>query len=67
MARVTIENCLKKESNRFKLVAAATKRVLELREKAPVLIDNTAKNSMAIVALREIAAGKIVIKKQAEV
>ncbi len=61
MARVTIEDCLKKEENRFKLVQAAVKRVLQLKEKAPMLIQNPNKNSDAVVALREIAAGEVKI------
>lgn len=57
MARVTVEDCLKTVDNRFSLVHLAAKRVRQLREGAPPLVDR--KNKEVVVALREIAAGEV--------
>ncbi len=57
MARVTIEDCLKKVDNRFAIVHMAVKRVLQLREGARPLVE--CDNKEIVVALREIAAGKV--------
>ena len=59
MARVTIEDCLKHVENRFELVHLAAKRVRQLYKGAPVLLSEKVKNKEIVVALREIAAGKI--------
>jgi len=59
MARVTIEDCLKHVENRFELVHLAAKRVRQLYKGAPVLLTERVKNKEIVVALREIAAGKI--------
>ncbi|MEJ5349000.1 MAG: DNA-directed RNA polymerase subunit omega [Desulfosoma sp.] len=58
MARVTVEDCLKQVENRFALVHLAVRRVLQLRKGAPPLID-APKNKEVVIALREIAAGKV--------
>jgi len=57
MARVTIEDCLKRVNNRFAIVHMAVKRVLQLREGARPLVE--CDNKEIVVALREIAAGKV--------
>lgn len=57
MARVTVEDCLKKVNNRFALVHLASKRVRQLREGSKPLV--ITKNRDVVVALREIAAGKV--------
>ncbi len=62
MARVTIEDCLEKIPNRLELIILAAKRTRQLLEKAPPLIPNTRDNKEPIIALREIAAGKIVMR-----
>jgi DNA-directed RNA polymerase subunit omega len=59
MARVTVEDCLEKVDNRFALVHLGAKRVRQLNKGAPVLLDERVKNKEIVVALREIAAGKI--------
>ncbi len=59
MARVTIEDCLQHVENRFELVHLAAKRVRQLYKGAPVLLTERVKNKEIVVALREIAAGKI--------
>lgn len=57
MARVTVEDCLEQEENRFALVVLAASRTRNLMKGAPSLVN--AKNKAAVVALREIAAGKV--------
>ena len=57
MARVTIEDCLKKVENRYELVHLATKRVKQLRDGADQLVKS--KNKEVVTALREISAGKV--------
>jgi len=64
MARVTVEDCLMKIENRFALVMAATKRTRQLLEGAQPLVQ--AKNKPAILALREIASGKVKLQKPQE-
>jgi DNA-directed RNA polymerase subunit omega len=58
VARVTIEDCLRQVHNRFALVHMAAKRVRQLNRGAPTLVK--ADNKEIVVALREIAAAKIV-------
>lgn len=58
MARITVEDCLKRVANRFILVNMAAKRVRQLREGSEYLVKSP-KNEDIVVALREIAAGKI--------
>ena len=65
MARITIEDCLKRVSNRFLLVNMAAKRVRQIREGSEYLVSSP-KNEDIVVSLREIAAGKIDIKLDME-
>ena len=58
MARITVEDCLENEGNRFSLVqlaAARTKELLEGKEK----VTDTRNNREIVSALREIASGKV--------
>ena len=57
MARITVEDCLKNVENRFALIHLAAKRVRQLRKGAEPLVQ--AKNKDVVIALREIAAGKV--------
>ena len=57
MARVTVEDCLEKEENRFALVVLAAARCRQLMKGNRQLVN--AKNKPAVVSLREIAAGKV--------
>lgn len=61
MARVTIEDCLKKIPNRFQLTLAATYRARQITiGSAPVIeLDKSDKDKPTVIALREIAAGKV--------
>ncbi len=57
MARVTVEDCLKKVLNQFELVILAAKRARHLiNGEAPLLKSD---NREVVLALREIAAGKV--------
>lgn len=61
MARVTIEDCLKKIPNRFQLTLAATYRARQLLQGHTPKVD-AAKDKATVVALREIAEGKVGIE-----
>ena len=65
MARITIEDCLKRVKNRFILVNMVAKRVREIREGSEYLVSSP-KNEDIVVSMREIAAGKITIKEDQE-
>jgi DNA-directed RNA polymerase subunit omega len=57
MARVTVEDCLEKVTNRFQLVVLASKRAKQLLKGAKPLVDTD--NREVVTALRELAAGKV--------
>ena len=59
MARVTVEDCLEVIPNRFLLAMVAAKRSKQLYKGAEPLIENKSGNKKVVLALREIAAGKI--------
>jgi len=63
LARITIEDCLKRVSNRFLLCNMTTKRVRQVRDGSEYLV-SSAKNEDIVVSLREIAAGKIILKEE---
>ncbi|MBE9529934.1 MAG: DNA-directed RNA polymerase subunit omega [Proteobacteria bacterium] len=65
MARITIEDCLKRVKNRFLLVNMVAKRVRQIREGSEYLVSSP-KNEDIVVSMREIAAGKITIKEDQE-
>jgi len=58
MARLTVEDCLEKVDNRFNLVLLASKRAHQLAMGAAPLVP-AGKDKPTVVALREIAEGKI--------
>ncbi len=58
MARITVEDCLQSVDNRFELVLMATKRARQLSKGAEPVIDPE-QDKCTVVALREIAAGKV--------
>jgi DNA-directed RNA polymerase subunit omega len=57
MARVTVEDCLEKEENRFALVVLAANRCRALMKGAESLVRS--KNKAAVTSLREIALGRV--------
>jgi len=60
MARITVQDCLIRvgDNNRFSLVHLAVERVKQRRQGAPLLVPPR-KNKEIVMALREIAAGKV--------
>lgn len=57
MARVTVEDCLKKIPNRFELVLIASKRALQLLSQGVPSVVPWNNDKATVVALREIASG----------
>jgi len=58
MARVTVSDCLEKVDNRFELVLLASRRARQIMEGAESSLD-VENDKPTVLALREIAAGKI--------
>lgn len=58
MARVTVDDCMKKIGNRFQMTLAATYRARQIASGATPLVE-TEKDKPTVIALREIAAGKV--------
>ncbi len=61
MARITIEDCLKKIPNRFQLTLAATYRARQITvgSAAQIEVDKADRDKPTVIALREVAAGKV--------
>ncbi|KIH76769.1 DNA-directed RNA polymerase subunit omega [Geoalkalibacter ferrihydriticus] len=59
MARVTVEDCLVQIPNRFLLTMVAAKRTKQLYKGGSPLIENKQNNKKTVLALREVAAGRI--------
>lgn len=64
MARVTVEDCLEHEENRFALVILAARRARQLMKGAPALV--ASKNRPAVTALREIAEHRVYFSQPVE-
>jgi DNA-directed RNA polymerase subunit omega len=64
MARITVEDCLQKVNNRFALIHAAAKRVRQIRKGSEPTI--LSKNKDIVVALREIASGRVFVPQGLE-
>ncbi len=58
MARITVDDCLKRIPNRFQMTLAATYRARQLANGATPLVDPD-KDKPTVIALRELALGKI--------
>ncbi len=58
MARITIEDCIEKVPNRFHLVQMAAIRAKQLKQGATTLVA-AEDNKAVVIALREIAAGRV--------
>ena len=63
MARITVEDCLKKIRNRFALVNMVARRVRQIREGSDYLVSSP-KNEDVVISLREVAAGRVILKKE---
>jgi len=57
MARITVEDCLKKVPSRFGLVLLAAARTKQLLKGSKPRVQ--ANNKEIVLALREVAAGKV--------
>jgi DNA-directed RNA polymerase subunit omega len=58
MARITVDDCLKRIPNRFQLTLAATYRARQLSSGASPLVEPN-RDKFTVIALREISVGKI--------
>ena len=58
MARVTVDDCLKRIPNRFQMTLAATYRARQLASGASPLVE-AEKDKPTVIALREMALGKV--------
>ena len=58
MARITVEDCESKATNRFNLVLEAVERVRQILTGSPLTVD-ARRDKNPVIALREIASGKI--------
>ena len=61
MARITVEDCLKKIDSQYDLVMLAKERTSQLNAGDPLLVPQE-NDKHTVVALREIAEGKISVK-----
>jgi DNA-directed RNA polymerase subunit omega len=59
MARITVEDCLEKERNRFALVVLVSKRSKQLLTGGRSTIENRQENKSIVLALREVAEGTV--------
>ena len=69
MARITVEDCLGQIGNRFELSLAAAVRARQLVAGHQALVDDAKRDKPIVVALREIAGGKVnrsVLKRSEE-
>ena len=60
MARITVEDCLKKIDNQYDLVLLAKERTSQLNSGAEILVEKD-NDKNTVVALREIGEGKLSI------
>ena len=58
MARITVEDCLKKVENQYDLVLLAKERTVQLNAGSPMLVEED-NDKRTIISLREIGDGKI--------
>jgi DNA-directed RNA polymerase subunit omega len=61
MARITIEDCLERIPNRFELTLAATNRARQISAGSSPMLDAD-RDKPTVIALREVAAGKVGIE-----
>ncbi|MCB0334085.1 MAG: DNA-directed RNA polymerase subunit omega [Bdellovibrionales bacterium] len=64
MARITVEDCLREQNNRFALVQLAAKRTKQLLSGSKLLISEAKGNKSVVNSLREIAAGAVRLKTE---
>jgi DNA-directed RNA polymerase subunit omega len=59
MARITVEDCLAMEHNRFALVILIAKRAKQLLTGGRATIENKQENKSVVLAAREVAEGTV--------
>lgn len=59
MARITVDDCLEVIPNRFQLTLAAAYRARHVANGSEPLVSHVQKDKPTVIALREIAAGKV--------
>ena len=62
MARITVEDCLKKIDSQYDLVLLAKERTVQLNAGSPMLVEED-NDKRTIISLREIGDGKIEVKE----
>ena len=62
MARITVEDCLGKVTNRFDLVILVARRAKALFKGAEPTVQTKSDNKQVVTALREVAAGSVNFK-----
>lgn len=62
MARVTVEDCVEKVPNRYELLMVAAQRAKDIESGSPLQVERD-NDKNAVVALREIAEGKVSIEE----
>ena len=65
MARITVEDCLKKIDNQYDLVLLAKERTVQLNSGVPILVEED-NDKRTIISLREIGDGKVSVKELEE-
>ena len=65
MARITVDDCIKHFPNRFELTLAATNRARQITAGSAPMVDAD-RDKPTVIALREMAAGKIGIEMLAK-
>ena len=58
MARITVDDCLKRIPNRFQLTLAATYRARQLAQGGSPQVEAN-RDKPTVIALREVAVGKV--------
>ena len=58
MARITVDDCLKRIPNRFDMTLTATTRARQIAVGSVPMVD-AARDKPTVIALRELAQGKI--------
>lgn len=58
MARITVDDCLRRIPNRFQLTLAATYRARQLAAGSTPMVESD-RDKPTVIALREVAAGKV--------
>jgi DNA-directed RNA polymerase subunit omega len=65
MARITVEDCLHRIPNRFQLTLVAAYRARQIVQGSQPAIES--KDKATVIALREVAAGKVGLEMLAKV